>query len=314
MQVDSLEISKKGKPIQVNVILVLNKEIVQTGKLVKIAKIKEEWDEDVENPESLIEKMKHIRPKIDIFTFMQRLPESKQKYDYYMEWDNVAAIPITTYDNWFTKQVKKQARNKIKKSQKEVVVVKKVDFNDDFIKGIMEINNESLIRRGRPFSHYGEDYNTVKKENGSFLDRADFIGAYYKDELIGFVKIVYAGRFARTMGIISKIKHREKAPTNALISKAVEICAKKRVPFLVYGRATYGNKKKSTLSDFKRYNSFKKIDLPRYYVPLSVKGNIAIKLKLHHSAIEMLPEKLIKIFLYFRSKYYSIKYKNINTN
>ena len=77
-----------------------NHEIISRGKLVKIIQFKEEWDIDVDDPERVISKLKASNIKADIFTFMQRLPESKPKFNYYMEWDSVAAIPITTYENW----------------------------------------------------------------------------------------------------------------------------------------------------------------------------------------------------------------------
>ena len=46
------------------------------------------------------------------------------------------------------------------------------------------------------------------------------------------------------MGIIAKIKHRDKAPMNALVAKAVEICAENKIPYLVYDKAYYGKKRK----------------------------------------------------------------------
>jgi hypothetical protein len=41
------------------------------------------------------------------------------------------------------------------------------------------------------------------------------LGAYYRDELIGFAMLGNAGRYGVLEQIISKIMHRDKAPNNA---------------------------------------------------------------------------------------------------
>ena len=53
----------------------------------------------------------------------------------------------------------------------------------------------------------------------TFLDRSVFIGAYFKDTLIGFAKLVADGSWeqAGLMHIFSATHHLDKAPTNALI-------------------------------------------------------------------------------------------------
>ncbi len=305
MDIKKEEYILKGKPISIDVMIVDDREIIITGNYIKIGKIKEEWDEDIEDPKSFLEKIKDSGIKADIFTFMQRLPESKPKFSYYMEWDNVAALPITTYENWFYNQIHRNHRNKIKLAEKKGITVKQVPFSDELVRGITDIYNETSVRQGRPYWNYGMDFDLAKKENSFFMDRSDFIGAYYKDELIGFIRIVYTDRFARTMGILSKVAHRDKAPTNALFAKAVEICAEKKIPYIVYAKFDYGKLGSDTLMDFKRYNGFESIILPRYYIPLSTKGKIGLKLHLHLGVIGLLPEKLVRILRHFRNKWYS---------
>ena len=77
------------------------------------------------------------------------------------------------------------------------------------------------------FWHYGKTFEEIKDVHGTYASRADYIGAYLGDELIGFVKLVYVGKIARTMNVISKQRYFHLRPTNALIAKAVEICARK---------------------------------------------------------------------------------------
>lgn len=282
-----------------------NNELIVSGKLVKIVQFKEEWDIDVNDPEAIIKKMKNTGIKADIFTFKQRLPESKPKFNYYMEWDNVAAVPITTYEYWLKYQLYQNPRNKMRIAQKKGVELKISEFNDDLIDGITKIYNETRIRQGRIFKDYDATFEETKKGHSTFLDRADFITAHYKDELIGFIKIARSDRYARTMGILSKISHRDKAPMNLLIARAIELCAEKNIPYLVYGKFTYGKKGRDLMQDFKRYLGFESIALPRYFIPLSAWGRIALTLKLHNEIKELIPRNLLKIILLLRSKWYT---------
>jgi hypothetical protein len=277
-----------------------NKEIIVKGRLIRIARIKDEWFEDFEDPDLIIRELRRNKRKVDLFSFFQRLPETIPKYSYYLEWDSIAALPVSNFNHWWEKQINAKTRNLIRKAEKKGVEVKLVEFNDEFVKGIMEIYNETPVRQGKHFWHYRKDFDTIKKDNATFLEKSDFIGAYYNGELIGFIKLVNEGRFADTMQIISKIKDRDKAPTNALVAKAVEICEQKKIPYLVYASWSEG-----TLGEFKRHNGFEKIDLPRYYIPLTIRGKIALKLSLHKGYKVMLPEKMLKFLKNLRKWWYS---------
>lgn len=295
-----------------NIITINNVEIVIKGKFFKIAQVRSDWYQDIEEPELIIKKLKTKKTKIDVFTFMQRLPETDPKFKYHMVWDNVAAIPVETYDKWYNSQIKRQVRNKIKKSIKKGVVIKKVDFNDNFAKQMALIINETPIRQGRRYWHYGKGFDMIKKEHMTFLDKSTFFGAYFKDELIGFIKLINVKKFITSMGILSMVKHRDKSPMSTLIAKAVELCATNNIPYLMYDKAEYGKKKKGTLFDFKRYNGYKKYDLPRYYIPLSLKGQLVIKLRLYRRLNEYFPEKFGYFLLNLREKYYTLKYKKVD--
>ena len=52
-------------------------------------------------------------------------------------------------------------------------------------------------------------------------------------------------------------------------------------------------KERSSLSDFKERNGFQRINLPRYYVPLTALGSAAFRLGMHHKLIDRLPEPLL---------------------
>src|SRR5207247_2863912 len=136
------------------------------------------------------------------------------------------------------------ARKDVRRSAKRGCVVTVTEFNAELVRGIVEIYSESPIRQGKAFSHYRKDFDAVQREHSTFLERSTFIGAYYKDELIGFMKIVFVGKVAAMMQFLSKISHYDKRPANALIAKAVEHCAREGMSYLTYGK--YRGRKKGT--------------------------------------------------------------------
>ena len=119
------------------------------------------------------------------------------------------------------------------------------------------IFNETPIRQGRHFLHYGKDFETVKRQFSRFLFREEIFGAYVGEELVGFIMLADAGRYAFLGQIISKIARRDLAPNNALLAKAVERCAEKGIPYLVYALWLDDG-----LGDFKRSNGFQNLIFP----------------------------------------------------
>ena len=267
------------------------KRIMIEGKALRVAKLdpwfQQEWFEDIENPEMLIDALQKSRDCPDILTFWQRLPDTEPRYPYQMERDSIAALPIKSYSFWWEKQIERKARNKVRKAQKNGIVVKPATFDDQFVRGMTMIFNETPIRQGRRYLHYGKDFETVKREFSRFLFREEIFGAYVGEELVGFIMLADAGKYASLGQIVSKIAHRDLAPNNALLAKAVERCAEKGMPYLVYALWL-----EDSLGDFKRSNGFKKFDLPRYFVPLTSKGKLALKLGLHRGWKAALPNRL----------------------
>ena len=267
-------------------------EFMITGKRFRMVAAKEEWDVDVDNPEAVIHELNSQDLHADIFSFAQRIPHLKPTFSFRMELDNAAAIPIGTYEHWWTKQITQEARNKVRKCLKKGVIVRLVDFDDNLVIKIKEIYRETPLRRGVRFTHYEKTLDEVRMANATFLERACFIGAFWEDELIGFLKLVHTEGYTRVMGILGKQAHRDKAPMNALIAKAVEICAQKNSPYITYGKMTYGSKGIDSLAKFKQENGFLMYTLPRYFVPLSTKGKIILALHLHKNFRDILPHWL----------------------
>lgn len=301
------KITIRGRIKDVQGLCIDGHELVVAGKCLKIAKLTEEWDDDIEHPEVIIRALRKSSTRVDIFTFAQRLPESKPKHSYPMAWDNVAAIPIGMFEDWLERQVHPNHRNKIRKARKEGVEIRRVHFSNEFVLAISAILNEVPIRQGIPFSDYGKDFETIKREHATYLERADFIGAYFREELIGYIKLVFAGRFMRTMQVLSMVKHRSKATMNALMAESVKICSERQIPYLVYGKYDYGKVGSDSLREFKSFNGFEHILLPRYHVPLTAKGRLFLQAGLHRGIKEVLPRGIVRALLAARRAYYSSK-------
>jgi hypothetical protein len=294
---------------------ICGKEIRINGRLIRIALLDGEGYQFLEDPEAALGPLRKSGTRIDLFTFIQRLSDTSPNYDYPMEWDNMAALRVSTFDDWIKNRIDFKVRNKVRKAEKNGVVVREVPFDDALVRGIHAIYNECPIRQGKRFWHYGKDREAVRRMNGTFMDRSTFIGAFFQDSLIGFVKLVsdeYQGQ-AGLMQIISMVQHREKAPTNALIAQAVRSCAERGISYLWYANFSYGKKQHDSLADFKRYNGFLKVDVPRYYVPLTVAGRIALRLGLQRGITDRIPEPVASTYRRIRRFWYTKRYPGLES-
>jgi hypothetical protein len=290
---------------------VCSREIKVQGRLLRIARLEGDKYRFLDDPDRVVEGLRNCGTRIDLFTFMQRLPETSPKYAYPMEWDNLAVLQVSTFDHWWNHQIRSYPRNRARQAEKRGVVLREVPFDDRLVQGIWEIYNECPVRQGRRFPHYGKDIPTLYKEEATFLDSSIFIGAFLGDRLIGFAKLVpdETRTQAGLMNILSMIQHRDKAPTNALIAQAVRSCAERGILYLVYSNFAYGKKQRDTLSDFKVNNGFQRIDLPRYYVPLTRLGSAAFRLGLHHRLVDRFPESLAAKLRELRSAWYDRRFQ-----
>ena len=300
------EIRIAGKTLYVPSTVICGRTVVVTGKWIRTAEIKDEAVVEgvtVENPDLFISKLKQSKLKADVFTFAQRLPEVTPKYDYHLEWDNWAAMSTTSFKDWW-ENLPQEARKNVRRSAKRGVVVKVTPFDDNLVKGVHRIYNSIQIRDGRLFWHYGQDVDSVRRGLATYLDRSEFIGAYLGEELIGFFKMVYVDDTATIFHIISMDEHYDKRPANALIAKAAEVCEQKGVSHLIYTKFIYGNKRRSSLVEFKRRNGFQQVNFPRYYIPLTLRGKLFIWLRLYRGFSGLIPEPILQPLLSFRAWYY----------
>jgi len=291
------------------VISVCGKEVKVQGRAIRIARPYGDRYRFLDDPEAVLDGLRKSGARIDLFTFVQRLPETSPKFAYPMEWDNFAVLPVSTFDHWWTKQIDNKTRNMVRRAEKKGVILREVPFNGALVRGIWEVYNESPVRQGNRNSHYGKDIETVYREEATHLDFSVFIGAFLGESLIGFVKLVHdeTRTQAGLMNIVSMIRHRDKAPTNALIAQAVRSCVERGISYLVYSSFAYGRKQRDSLRDFKENNGFRRIDVPRYYVPLTSIGRVTLRLGLHHRFADHIPESVAAKLRKLRAAWYNRK-------
>ena len=300
------EISVRGIIINVPSVQVNDKTIIVTGKWLRVAGVKEEdfqEGEIVPDPRKFVTEIQQQGLRADIFTFSQKLTDPDLHYSFPYELDSIAAIRIASFSDWWTNRVSTDLRCDVRKAVKRGVVVRPVAFSDEFVRGIVGIYDETPVRHGRPFWHYMKGIDAVRRENATYLDRAEFLGAFVGDELIAFLKIVYVDHVARLMQIIAKDAYRDKRPMNALIAKAVQVCEARGCSHLTYGKYRY-SRETDSLTTFKKRNGFDEILVPKYYIPLTSKGKLAVQLQLQWGPKSLVPYSVLEFLKRFRAFMY----------
>jgi hypothetical protein len=284
------------------------------GRLPRIVRVEGDGYVFLNNPEQAVEHLRAHGPRADLLTFIQALPDAAPKFPYPFEMDNFAGLRVTTHEEWL-RGLSPRIRTQTRQAERRGVEIREIPFDDDTARGIWEIYNETPVRQGRRFPHYGKDLETVRRMSATFPDLSVFIGAFFEGRMIGFIKLVanQAGTQAGIMHILSLEAHRDKAPTNGLLASAVRACEKRRIEFLTYCSYTYGKKAESSLSEFKRRNGFRRMDVPRYYVPLTRRGAVAFRLGLHHGLKDRLPESVASRLRDARAAWYQRKYDAAHT-
>lgn len=291
MSVEQSTVRIRGKAVCVPSACIQGRDVITRGRWFKIATVRSEElveGDTVNDLESFLLELKKCGLKGDLFSFAQRIPETVPKYKYKTEWENAAAIPITTFGEWWKKRAEYSIRKAVNRAEKLGVVVREMEFSDDLVVAICQIYNEIPVRQGRKFWHYGKDFQTVRTELGDYLDRSVFLGAYYQDSLIGFMKVTWVGSTGTITQILSMREHFDRRPNNALIAKALKVCEAKGMTHFIYGNYVYYDPN-STLTEFKRRHGFEPVALPRYFIPLTVKGRLILKLGFHRDLAEIIP-------------------------
>jgi hypothetical protein len=258
---------------------------IRKRRFVKIARHQKEYEQTIFPSNQFIEKLSERN--IDIFTFIERrwcctTPNPPSAWT--KKGDNIALLKVTTYKEWWD-SIGKKTRNMVRKAEKTGIKTEIAEPNKELSEGIWKIYNETPIRQERAFPHYGVQLQDV--ENAVTLSARNniFIAAYLQDELAGFIQLTLGDKIGIISQILSLQKHFDKAVNNTLLAKTVEACAAQQTGWIMYGRM--GNH--PSLDKFKESNGFTRYPLTRYYVPLTGKGKVAVKLGLQREAKDVLP-------------------------
>jgi hypothetical protein len=278
-----------------------------SGSVLRTARLKSEHYLRLDNPRQLIHEVTQSGRRVDIITFLQNIDNPVPEFAFYHEAEKIAVLPITTYDDWFKHQLYNKPRNTLRKAIKSGIEVRLEDFSESLVEGIKSVYDESPVRQGRRNRHYHKDLETIRKEHATFLERSQFIAAYDSGAMIGFVKLTFSEGLGGVMNFLSKIGHRDKAPNNALLAKAVEVCAERHIERLVYG--AWGRGGGRGLVEFKVANGFQCVDVPRYYVPLTALGRLALRAGFHANMIGQLPEGWVATAASMRERWNSWRFK-----
>jgi hypothetical protein len=303
------EISWRGRTLRVPAQEVDGALVVVSGRAVRMAAVRdEEWLDEmpVRQAQQFVARLRATGLRADVLSF--GTGPSAAETDAPLpgavaETDNVAVIDTRDFKAWW-EGLPQEARKNTRRAAKRGVTVAEAPFDGRLVRGIQAIYDEAPIRQGRRFWHYGKDLETVRRENGTYLDRSTFLVAQLGDEIIGFIKWVRVGKVARIMQILCLNAHQDKRPIIALIAKAAEVCHSQGLEYLVYGRYTYGNKGDSSITEFKRRLGFTQLDYARHHVPLSRWGRIALRLGLHRGAVGLIPAPVLQRLLQWRAAWY----------
>lgn len=310
---EMIEISVKGKWVNVPAIKCGDSTIIVTGKSIKIARVNDEaWIEtELSDPERCRQMLLESDRRCDILTFTQLPVDQTARFDYYQEPDSIAAVKLTSFKEWW-EGLPQETRKNVRRAEKRGVRVRIETFDDELIKKLVEINNSSAVRQGRPYHHYGKSLEQTRKDHCSFVEHSDFICAYCEDEVIGYLKLVYRGQVASVLNLCTKDSHQDKRPANALLKAAVERSAAKGIACVTYGLFNYGNKRNTPITQFKIRHGFEEVLVPRYFVPLSLWGKVLLKLRLHRGIVGILPNGMIQVGLEARARAFTF-YRSVKS-
>lgn len=263
--------------------------LIKKEFFIRKAYLPDEYLEDVKITSELV---RVLRDQADLLTYAERTFLENNNpapvYGALRDTDDVALLRFHSYEEWW-QRIGKKTRNMIRKAEKSGVEVKIVnEVNDSLTKEIWRIYNETPIRQGRYFPHYGISYEEVKRGLMEMVN-SDLFCAFWKGQVIGFSILKYGDRVAQISQILSLTKHFDKAPNNALIAKMVERSAQLNIYNIIYARM---GKFHETLTQFKKHHGFITYCLPRYYLPLTRRGNVAIKLKFYKPLKDIVPEAI----------------------
>lgn len=271
-------------------------ELTIRGWGLRTARLRHEWCDFLEDPATAIAELRRTR-RADLLTFVRDVGETDRATGWHCEPTALAVLTITSYDAWW-EQIGKKKRNQIRKARKSGVEVRECVLGPEFARGVEALYNECPVRQGRRFYHYGQTAAEIEEELGSFGDRTILLGAYVDGTLVGFVKLFRAVHALRIVHILAKLAERDKCVMDALIDASVR-------QTIALGRRHlhYGSWTDRGIGAFRTKHGFERIELPRYFVPLSRRGEWMLRWGLHRPIRARLPDAWLEPLLRWRARW-----------
>src|SRR3981081_2142537 len=110
---EQAEIRIAGKTLYVPSAQIRGRTVAVTGNWLRMAAVKDEElveGEILDDPAAFVDEMKKSPLRADLLTFAQKIPETKPKYAYHFQWDNWAAVPTTSFGDWWEERLPQEAR------------------------------------------------------------------------------------------------------------------------------------------------------------------------------------------------------------
>jgi hypothetical protein len=214
--------------------------------------------------------------RVDLFSFIQRSflePSAWRELGFYSCPETIGLLRIQGFDAWL-KSLPGRERTVVRKAER-TLKTHVVDVDEEFVQSAYGVYNETPIRQRRRYSGFGMTVDDIRLKFSN-LQTSEVIGTYLDNKLIGLMWVELGDQVAAMMSFISLISQRNKNPNNALIAEGVRLCDEKGYHYLTYGNMGYN----PGLDFFKKNNGFKRVAVPRYFVPLSYKGQLAVQMKL----------------------------------
>ncbi len=236
------------------------------------------------------------KKNVDLFSYIDRsfLKKTYNNGGFYKCSETIGLLHTERFDSWL-KLLPARERTAVRKTIRIGLTTHVVDVDDDFIESAHKIYNETPIRQGRKYSGFGITKEDVRQKFSN-LQTSRIIGAYLDGKLIGLIWVEFGDQVAAMMSFLSLTTYRNKNPNNALIAAAVKLCEEKGYRYLTYGNMGYN----PGLDFFKKNNGFRRVAVSRYFVPLTFKGQLAIKMNLcrpvEHSFSPTLTRALVPFY------------------
>jgi hypothetical protein len=207
---------------------------------------------------------------LDIFTYWTRNWVKQQASDDTIMKRNILAVLRlpSSYDRWY-ESLDKRVRHAIRTSRTSVEQC----TIDEGTKAIASIYTDIEERQGQPFPFHNIDAAELerimvrRKESVFFHGLAD-------GRLVGAARIIpsISEGFAILASLISRGSDFDKKPNDRLLAGLVEWAIQKQIGLLVYDYLA-----DDSLGFFKRRHGFCPLSVPRFGVPLTARGSLALR-------------------------------------